>query len=290
MKHTTRLLLAVIDLALGNVISVSGKVHGKPTPAVQVNSASGTTIGSGYCEYWMTNEDSGNCILAADVGSDGQVNLREAYATGGMGLHGINGGNTGPDGLFGQGPVAVSNVTNMLVAVNRFSFISINPSDPSKLSLRKVVASGPRQSRSTMNGGEVNGISCFPVHQTSGLTPLADTARYLGINQTTPAAGPTNTVSQILFSSDSSKLLVAYSGTTPTAPGYLGYYDIGLPPSGVLPFSITPVLGQEAYAYVVADPALGFEVFDLTGVNRSSAAAISGQGPIPINQMRDFYP
>lgn len=56
MKHATRLLLsilAVIDLALGNVISVSSKVHGKPTPAVQVNVASGTTIGSVYCEYCL---------------------------------------------------------------------------------------------------------------------------------------------------------------------------------------------------------------------------------------------
>ncbi|KAJ3868881.1 hypothetical protein EV359DRAFT_70317 [Lentinula novae-zelandiae] len=253
----------------------------------------------------MTNEDSGNYILAADVGSDGQVNLREVYATGGMGLHGINGGNTGPDGLFGQGSVAVSNVTNMLVAVNpgsgTVSLFSINPSDPSNLTLiGDPAGSGGQWPTSVtfnkagdivcaLNGGEVNGVSCFSVNQTSGLTPLADTTRYLGINQTTPAAGPTNTVSQILFSSDSSKLLVAYSGTTPTAPGYLGYYDIGVngslsknfsaiaPPSGgVLPFSITPVPGQEAY--VVADPALGFEVFDLTGANRSSAVAISGQG------------
>ncbi|KAH7872876.1 uncharacterized protein C8R40DRAFT_1051741 [Lentinula edodes] len=253
----------------------------------------------------MTNEDSGNYILAADVGSDGQVNLREAYATGGMGLHGINGGNTGPDGLFGQGSVAVSNVTNMLVAVNpgsgTVSLFSINPSDPSNLTLiGDPAGSGGQWPTSVtfnkagdivcaLNGGEVNGVSCFSVHQTSGLTPLADTTRYLGINQTTPAAGPTNTVSQILFSSDSSKLLVAYSGTTPTAPGYLGYYDIGVngslsknfsaiasPSGGVLPFSITPVPGQEAY--VVADPALGFEVFDLTGANRSSAVAISGQG------------
>ncbi|KAJ3805990.1 hypothetical protein F5876DRAFT_69321 [Lentinula aff. lateritia] len=308
MKHATRLLLsilAVVDLAVGNVISVSSKAHGKPTAAVQVNSWSGTTIGSVYCEYWMTNEDSGNYILAADVGSDGQVNLREAYATGGMGLHGINGGNTGPDGLFGQGSVAVSNVTNKLVAVNpgsgTVSLFSINPSDPSNLTLiGDPAGSGGQWPTSVtfnkagdivcaLNGGEVNGVSCFSVNQTSGLTPLADTTRYLGINQTTPAAGPTNTVSQILFSSDSSKLLVAYSGTTPTAPGYLGYYDIGVngslsknfsaiaPPSGgVLPFSITPVPGQEAY--VVADPALGFEVYDLTGANRSSAVAISGQG------------
>ncbi|KAJ3899955.1 hypothetical protein F5879DRAFT_925827 [Lentinula edodes] len=280
MKHTTRLLLAVIDLALGNIISVSGKVHGKPTPAVQVNSASGTTIGSGYCEYWMTNEDSGNCILAADVGSDGQVNLREAYATGGMGLHGINGGNTGPDGLFGQGPVAVSNVTNMLVAVNRFSFISINPSDPSNLSLRKVVASGPRRSRSTMNGGEVNGISCFPVHQTSGLTPLADTARYLGINPhllldpRTPSARSSFPLTLQSFS----WLTLDILGTMTSVLMDLSRKTFQLSPSGVLPFSITSVLGQEAYAYVVADPALGFEVFDLTGVNHSSAAAISGQG------------
>lgn len=146
----------------------------------------------------MTNEDSGNYILAADVGSDGQVNLREAYATGGMGLHGINGGNTGPDGLFGQGSVAVSNVTNMLVAVNvrllfflsiiirsdsesflcmyiqpgsgTVSLFSINPSDPSNLTLigdpagsggqwpTSVTFNKAGDSVCALNGGEVNGV------------------------------------------------------------------------------------------------------------------------------------
>ncbi|KAJ4467254.1 hypothetical protein J3R30DRAFT_3663278 [Lentinula aciculospora] len=253
----------------------------------------------------MTNEDSGNYVLAADVRSDGQVELREAYPTGGLGLHGINGGTTGPDGLFGQGCVAISNVTNMLAAVNpgsgTVSLFSISPSDPSNLTLvGQPVRSGGQWPTSVtfnkagdavcvLNGGEVNGVSCFSVEQNSGLMPLADTTRYLSINQTTPAAGPTNTVSQILFSSDSSKLLVAYSGTTSAAPGYLGYYDVGVngtlstkfsaiapAAGGALPFSITPMPGQEVY--VVADPALGLEVFDLTGANRSSAVGISGQG------------
>ncbi|KAJ3795272.1 hypothetical protein GGU11DRAFT_242303 [Lentinula aff. detonsa] len=304
MKHTSSLLsfLAIIDMAVGNVVSLNGRLKGKPSLNVEVGTASNSTVGS---IYWITNEDSGNYVLAADVGPDGQVNLREAYATGGVGLHGINGGTTGPDGLFGQGCVAVSNVTNMLAAVNpgsgTVSLFSINPSDPSNLTLiGEPAGSGGQWPTSvtfnkagdtvcTLNGGEINGVSCFAVNQTSGLSPLADTTRYLGINQTTPAAGPTNTVSQILFSSDSSKLLVAYSGTTSTAPGYLGYYDIGLngtlsknfsaiapAAGGALPFSMTPITGQDAY--VVADPALGFEIFDLTGADRSSAVAISGQG------------
>ncbi|KAJ4488695.1 hypothetical protein C8J55DRAFT_557697 [Lentinula edodes] len=75
----------------------------------------------------MMNEDSGNYILAADVGSDGQVNLHEVHATGGMGLHGINERDTGPDGLFGQGSVAPGSET--------VSLFSINPSDPSNLML-----------------------------------------------------------------------------------------------------------------------------------------------------------
>ncbi|KAJ3804881.1 hypothetical protein F5876DRAFT_82481 [Lentinula aff. lateritia] len=162
-----------------------------------------------------------------------EVNLREACATGGMGLHGITGGNTGPDGFFRQGSVAVSNVTNMLVAVNpgsgTVSLFSVNPSDPSDLTLiggqwpMSVTFNKAGDFVCGSNGGEVNGVryTVFPYTKLPGSSgrhhPLP------GINQTTPAAGPTNTVSQILFSSDSSKLLVAYSGTTPTAPGYLAY-------------------------------------------------------------------
>ncbi|KAJ3768620.1 hypothetical protein FB446DRAFT_750814 [Lentinula raphanica] len=304
MKHATSLLsiFAIVDVAIGNTISLSGKVNSRPLTNIQVSSASGSTVGS---LYWMTNEADGNYVLAADVDTNGQVNLREAYATGGVGLHGINGGTTGPDGLFGQGCVAVSNATNMLAAVNpgsgTVSLFSVDPSNPSNLTLvGEPVGSGGQWPTSVtfnsagntlcaLNGGEINGVSCFSVSQTSGLSPLADTTRYLGINQTTPAAGPTNTVSQILFSSDSSKLLVAYSGTAPTTPGYLGYYDVGVngtlsknftaiapAAGGALPFSITPIPNQDAY--LVTDPALGFDVFDLSGANRSSAVTINGQG------------
>ncbi|KAJ3970510.1 hypothetical protein EV361DRAFT_1027161 [Lentinula raphanica] len=286
MKHATSLLsiFAVVDVAMGNTISLSGKVNSRPSTNIQVSSASGSTVGS---VYWMTNEADGNYVLAADVDTSGQVNLREAYATGGVGLHGINGGTTGPDGLFGQGCVAVSNATNMLAAVNpgsgTVSLFSVDPSNPSNLTLvGEPVGSGGQWPTSVtfnsagntlcaLNGGEINGVSCFST------------------NQTTPAAGPTNTVSQILFSSDSSKLLVAYSGTAPTTPGYLGYYDVGVngtlsknftaiapAAGGALPFSITPIPNQDAY--LVTDPALGFDVFDLSGANRSSAVTINGQG------------
>ncbi|KAJ3851162.1 hypothetical protein EV368DRAFT_65985 [Lentinula lateritia] len=167
-------ILAVIDLALGNVISIAATTSSQQT-SVQT-----------------------------------EVNLREACATGGMGLQGITEGNTGPDGFFRQGSgfVAVSNVTNMLVAVNWPTSVTFNKAGD-------IVCGS--------NGGEVNGVryTVFPYTKLPGSSgqhhPLP------GINQTTPAAGPTNTVSQILFSSDSSKLLVAYSGTTPTAPGYLAY-------------------------------------------------------------------
>ena len=75
------------------------------------------------------------------------------------------------------------------------------------------------------NGGKVNGVACFHVDNERGLTPMGNTVRPLGLNQTTPATGPPGTVSDILFSEDGKKLLVSVKGVPPI-PGFIAQWDV----------------------------------------------------------------
>lgn len=63
-----------------------------------------------------------------------------------------------------------------------------------------------------VNGGAKAGVSCFAMCNESGLTPLDQSLRPFDLNQTTPPAGPANTVSQIFFNEDSSALLTTVKG------------------------------------------------------------------------------
>ena len=118
--------------------------------------------------------------------------------------------------------------------------------------------------------------SCFKADAIHGVFPIADTTRSLGLTQTTPPVGPFETVSQILFSPDGTKLLVSVkAAANSSVPAYLAVWSvnpityalstsfqkISAPSGSTLSFSITHIKGSSAY--VVTDPALGFEIFDL---------------------------
>jgi hypothetical protein len=122
----------------------------------------------------MTNEPTGNYIIASDIGSDGKLNPRRAVYTGGLGGHANNGG--GGDGTISQGAVAVSAASNTLAVVNpgshTITVFSFNSSNPTDLKLIGApIASGGEFPTSVsfssdgkmlcaLNGGEVNGIRC----------------------------------------------------------------------------------------------------------------------------------
>ncbi|KZP30041.1 hypothetical protein FIBSPDRAFT_726282 [Athelia psychrophila] len=249
----------------------------------------------------MTNEAAGNYIITADIQADGQLSLASALPTGGKGVHGLPGG--GPDGLFSQGSVVNSAASGLVAVVNpgsnTISLFSADRNQPSQLTpVGGPVSSGGEFPVSlafdgkgttlcALNGGAANGVRCYTADPHAGLKPMLNTDRALGLNQTTPATGPPNTVSQILFVEDDKKLIVSVKGAPPT-PGFYALWDVhanGLshkhqrlaPPSGgLLPFSISPIPGTDAF--LATDPGLGFEIVNLSGGgSKSSAVPIPGQ-------------
>ena len=130
--------------------------------------------------------------------------------------------------------------------------------------------------------------SCYKVDKTHGLTSLPNTLRYLGFNQTTPAFGPPNTLSDILFSSDDKRLLASYKGNA-TVPGYIlswdvatdgslskGFTKVPLPKGGLAGFGMVNI-ASHADAIVNVDPGVGLEVVDLSGKSAGSTLTFNGE-------------
>ncbi|KAF8637276.1 hypothetical protein AX17_002929 [Amanita inopinata Kibby_2008] len=251
--------------------------------AVTPRAGPGTAAGAAY---WMNNDPSGNSLLVGSIGTNGLLTLTATYATGGTGGHGT--GPT-PDALFSAGSVTVSKTTNVVICVNAgsntLSTFSINPSSPSVLTqLGGPVASGGNFPVSvainaagtvacTLNGGAVNGVSCFTINTSTGLSPLAGTTRSLGLTQTTPPSGPNMSVSQVAFSEDGTKLFALVKGSTATnTPGFLAMWTINSDGSlsstfasmsgGTYPWSITYYSGA-TNAILTAEGHAGFDVFNL---------------------------
>jgi hypothetical protein len=137
---------------------------------------------------------------------------------------------------------------------------------------------------------------------TKGLTPIPDTVRPVGLNQTTPPTGTSGTLSTIAFSEDETKLYVAVKGTDPAInvdvhPGFFAVWDIAengalsknftnipVPPGGQQPFSFTQIPGQNAI--LGADGAAGFYIWDLSTIDqgvlgpRSSVTPVIGRAAV----------
>jgi len=270
------------------------------------NAAIAAAVGAAY---FITNEPTGNFVVAAAVGSDGQLTLRQATSSEGLGSHGAPG--DGPDPLFTQGAVKASAAGNIVATVNAgsntLSVFNIDPTNPTNLEMiGKPVGSGGEfpvslaiNKAGTMvcavNGGFVNGVACYTVDKTKGLLPIANTVRSLKLNQTTPATGPAGSVSHVIFSEDNKQLIASVKGVPPT-PGILAVWDIaadgslsedfkavGPAAGGLLPFSMTVIPGKNAI--LATDAGLGVDVFDFSGgaadglaAGKSSTLAIAGQG------------
>lgn len=126
-----KLSTASVFLSIFVATFVSGGPIIRRHKTVQMSPAVGDAVGALYCAHpvyhslpvlmqcvVITNEQSGNFVVASDIGSDGTVTLRQAVSTGGLGLHGNEGGVDGPDGLFTQGAIKTSAASNMLATVN----------------------------------------------------------------------------------------------------------------------------------------------------------------------------
>lgn len=252
--------------------------------------------------YFLTNEPNGNFVVAADIGTDGKLTLRSAVGTGGLGAHGITSPD-GPDPLFTQGAVKTSAAGKVLAAVNAgsntVSMFSIDPANPTNINMiGQAAPSGGEFPVSVafnkagtqlcaLNGGAVNGVSCFNVDKQKGLVPMANTVRSLNLNQTTPATGPAGSVSHVVFSEDNKQLVASVKGVPPQ-PGFLAVWDVAQDGSlsqdfqsvapekgGLLPFSMTVIPGKNAI--LATDAGIGFDIFDFGATKKSSAVPIAGQ-------------
>jgi len=242
--------------------------------------------------YSMTNDPAGNSIIINAINFDGSLTYAGSVPTGGTGAHGNPGTPPAADALFSQNPMKV--VGNHLFLVNpgsnSVSMFFINPADPLDLKMiGKPVSSGGEFPVSVdispktgdvcvLNGGKVNGLKCFTVDPNYGMKPH-DSFWSFGLNQTTPASGPANAVSHVLFSSDGTKLRASVKGNPgpPAVSGFVATWDVAkdgtlshsftktIPTSGdgLLPFGMTNVVGSKD-AVMVTDPALGLTVYDFS--------------------------
>jgi len=299
----------LLSVLLASAVSAAPLEASKNKMQMNGNAGKAAAKSAVGAAYFITNEpEVGNFVVAAAIGSDGKLTLRQATSSGGLGSHGAPG--TGPDPLFTQGAVKASAAGNIVATVNAgsntLSVFNIDPKDPTNLEMiGKPVGSGGEfpvslainkagNSVCTVNGGAINGVACFSVDKTKGLIPIANTVRSLKLNQTTPATGPAGSVSHVIFSEDNKQLIASVKGVPPT-PGIFAVWDIAADGSlsedfkavqpakgGLLPFSMTVIPGKNSI--LATDAGLGVDIVDFSNgaaagvaAGKSSGLAIDGQ-------------
>jgi len=251
--------------------------------------------------YIITNEDE-NCVVSHNIAQDGTLSFAGVVSAHGRG--GAAAGTPGPDPFFTQDSVKVAG--NHLFTVNAGSntvvMFNIDQNKPGNLKMvGKPVSSGgefptsvafsvAKNMACVVNGGAVNGVQCYKPDEKLGLIAMANTNRSLKLPQTTPPTGPPGTVSDVLFSEDSKKLLVSVKGVPPT-PGFVASWDVAddgslsanftaSPPAqgGLLPFSMSIIPGKNAV--LATDAGIGFSTFDLSTLGAAGTTAKSQVFPI----------
>ncbi|KAJ7625924.1 hypothetical protein FB45DRAFT_73454 [Roridomyces roridus] len=293
--HSFILMKYLVPLLVLSVRALVAACDGAPRISLSNDSAQHT--GSIGAAYVMTNMPIGNYLVSATIGTDGKLALYEATYTGGKGAHGLP-APPGLDPLFSQGSIGVSRAQRYVATVNAGSntvtVLAIDPFKPGRLDMiGQPVWSGGEFPMSVaineagtrvcvVNGGKVNGVSCYNFDARKGLTPIKNSIRSLGLNQTTPATGPPNTTSHIIFSADEKQLIVSVKAAKlvvwdVNADGSLSKNFINLG-GGVTPFGLTYIPGRDAL--FVADPGVGYDIFDLAAADPANAGvsvAVPGQ-------------
>lgn len=191
--------------------------------------------------YTMSNDPTGNEVIAFPRSADGTLGPGVSYATGGDG--------TGA-GLGNQGGVALSENNRWLFVVNAGSdSISVFRVRPDGLYLVGEFDSGGVQPISLTvdrdllyvlnaggNAGDVDSITGFTVGRDGTLDPIAGSTRPLSSDVTAPA--------QIEFSSDGNVLVVTEKGTNSIDTYVVGVDGIAtgptvFPSEGSTPFGFT---------------------------------------------------
>ncbi|KAF8638285.1 hypothetical protein AX17_002305 [Amanita inopinata Kibby_2008] len=284
MKFTTLSAVAVLSSASWISPAFSG-----PTTSQDWRKSVGAV-------YTITNLESGNHVVTANMMDDGMLTFGDVFDAGGIGAHGVDPSVPAGDPLFSQGSVQVSHKRHLLATINAGSntvvAFRIDPENPAHLTmLGKPVPSGGEFPVSVvfnragtrvcvLNGGAVNGVRCFSIDGGEGLKIIKHSTRYLEINETTPASGALGSVSQISFANDDKNLFVSVKGTgEPSNPGFLAIWNVApngslskdfrYVPGGVAPFGFSAIQGSNAF--LISDPGLGYDIWSFEGKDLSKA-------------------
>ncbi|KAH7106008.1 hypothetical protein BKA62DRAFT_766463 [Auriculariales sp. MPI-PUGE-AT-0066] len=253
-------------------------------------SANGASSGAAY---FMTNGDDANHVVTTSIAADGKLTFGQA-----IGGKGFNANAPGFDSFFSQDPIVVSGNTVLAVnaASNTISAFTVKPEDPTQLKqVGKPVSSqgdfpisiGVNQNTNdiyVLNGGAKNGVAGFKFDGNTGLMPIPNAVRQIGVKQTTPPKGPPTTLTQAYFSLDDKYLLASVKGSPPPgAPGFVAVWEynastgvisdnftaIVAPSGGALPFGFSTLPHNPSVVFL-SDPAIGYEVIDLKASLASS--------------------
>ncbi|EFQ35956.1 uncharacterized protein GLRG_11100 [Colletotrichum graminicola M1.001] len=191
--------------------------------------------------YTITNEVE-NSVVALPISRTGLLNSGNSVKTGGAGSNFFDSATNGPaapDALASQSALTIAG--NSLFAVNAgsntLSMFAINQSDPTRLTMVGQPVAIPAQFPNTVaasdknkivcvgSSGAVSGISCAGFSET-GVGSM-DILRPVELNQTTPPAGPTNTISHAFFSNDENTLFATVKGDpAKNNTGFLAAYRV----------------------------------------------------------------
>ncbi|KAB2574309.1 hypothetical protein DBV05_g7031 [Lasiodiplodia theobromae] len=268
---------------------------------------------TGRAIYFLTN-DANNAVVSIPIAADGTLSEGTVTVTGGAGSNAINGANNmpaAPDALVAQSSLTIAG--NNLFAVNAgsntLSMFTISPSDPTKLTpvgrpatvpgdFPNTVAASPKHNLVCVGTtGARAGITCTTFSPTTGLMiddGLAmDALRPFDLGQSTPPVGPTNTVSQVFFSDDESKLFTTVKGDP--ASNKTGFFSVfaveqnlagsrlamhdtrSSPPGTAVLFGSAAVRSSNSRVFVT-DPSFGAAVLDVD--EASGVATLAARGAI----------
>jgi DNA-binding beta-propeller fold protein YncE len=271
MTRTRRLVLAlaVLVAAIGTLAGSAAA-----TPGAQARPI-----------FVLTDDPTGNHVVAYDRDGGGVLHQAGIYSTGGNG--GVLAGSV-VDHTASQGALAYDAQRNLLLAVNAgSSSVAVFRVEGDRLALTQVVSSGGSFPVSiatrgglvyvlnALNGGSVQGFAILGDH----LLPLPGSSRPLGLD---PNASPqfTNTPGQVAFTPDGSQLIV----TTKANGSAIDVFRVGL--LGYL--SPSPVVNVEAgtVPFAVTFDRSGDLVVAEAGTNALATFRLAGNGTLtPLSQV-----
>lgn len=253
--------------------------------------------------YQITNNPDANSLIIRKISSNVNSEFSSSIQTGGKGST-LN----ISDPLFSQG--SITRFGDYLFTVNagsnNISMFKINPNNPVEVSFittsptigeYPVSVAVNSQYIGVLTGGTNSGINFYKWNSHS-ITPINEWNRSIQLNppQQTPPSGPTNTVSEIIFSPDGKAIIVSYKGYNQSNPGGILIYPIqnnslasnpvkSVPQGSALSFSMSPVGNS---ALLVTDASRGYSVFGYNSETGETTAATSPFIEVPPHQGRSI--